>query len=123
MLENAIGLAHERLCETLGKEGWRVRRSGRGVRARWRWVSVTLKYHPEIFAEQPWRGRLRDGFPRVTIAEQWWQSPTGGLDNLVARAREVRAFSEGSLGLMRNPSKCWLGHRVWQAVRPTEIKS
>jgi hypothetical protein len=107
-----------RLKDTLGEDGWRIRESRRGARAYWRWLSVTIKNKADKNPEQPWRVRLRNGFPRSTVAEHWSSDPVDALDKVVKHAREVRRFVEKGSGLARNPSKSWLAHRLWEATRP-----
>lgn len=107
-----------KLEATLGRAGWRVRKTRSGVRARWRWLSVTLKRKARRNQDAPFRARLRDGFPATTIAEHWKSEPGPALDIVIEHARSVQKFEDGDLGLVRNPSKGWLSHRLWQAVRP-----
>ena len=111
----------ERLDRTLGQEGWQIRVCRHGVRARWSWLSVSLKVKPTKAGRPAWRARLRDGFPRTTVSEHWADDPMEVLDDVIAHARKVRRFSDGRLCLLSNPSKTWLGHRLWQAVRPLEL--
>jgi hypothetical protein len=108
------GLAH--LQNTLGRDGWRVYRRRDKVRARWRWFSVTLKYQPD-HADGPWRARMRDGVPVIVRRSD---DPLEALRPVVAYARESAQFCAG-LGLFRNPSKSYLGHRLLQAVRPADL--
>ena len=109
-----------RMQESLGPDGWTVYRSRRGVKARWRWLSVRLEHDPSVDA--PWRARLRDGFPRKTVAEHQAHDALDALAPVIAHAREVARFCDGRLGLVRNPSKSWMQHRIWQAVRPADNK-
>jgi len=110
----------EQLEETLGVDGWRIRRTRSGVRCRWRWLSVTFKEKNAKNPDQPWRTRLREVFPPNTITEQWTSDPLESLSVVVERARLARRFTDGELGLVPNPSKSWLSYRVWQAVRPID---
>ena len=107
-----------RLEELLGARGWRVRETNQGARATWRWLSVTVKHKPRKSPNRPWRIRLRDGFPRTTVDEQWASDPFDVLDLVILHAKEVRRFVETESQLVRNPSKSWLAHRMWEAVRP-----
>ena len=108
------GLAH--LQDVLGADGWRVHRKRNKVRARWRWFSVSLKYQPE-HPDGPWRARMRDGMP---VMVQRSADPLEALRPVVAYALENARFCDGRLGLFRNPSKGYLGHRLLQAVRPAD---
>ncbi|GAB5545687.1 MAG: hypothetical protein SangKO_054470 [Sandaracinaceae bacterium] len=112
--------AFTQLRATLGQEGWTVYRSRNGVKARWRWLSVGLKHKPTRDGAPPWRARLRDGFPRYLVTETRADEPLAALGPVIEEARDVARFCDGRLGLVANPSKSWLGHRVWQAVRPVK---
>lgn len=116
--ESELLQVFEHLRETLGVEKWWVGQSRNGARAQWRWLSVTIKHKGKKNPEQPWRVRLRDGFPRSTVVEHWVKDPIEGLEKVVNHARQVRQFVEGESCLVRNPSKSWLAHRMWEAVRP-----
>jgi len=102
--------------DILGGENWKIRPLSNGARASWRWLSVTVKYKPNNNPDHPWRARLRDGFPRSTVTEVWVDDPIDGFDRIAEEARNVRRFVEGEF--LRNPSKSWLAHRLWEAVRP-----
>jgi len=81
-----------------------------------------VKYKPEKNPAHPWRARFRDGFPRSNVVELWVDDPLEGLKSITAQARDVRRFVEGEGCLVRNPSKSYLAHRLWEAVRPPVIK-
>lgn len=106
------------LQATLGPDGWRVFRTRTGVKARWRWLSLTLKYDAK--KDRPWRARLRDGFPRMTVNEARGTTLLEAVAPVAQYARDCARFCDGRLGLIGNPSKSYLGHRLWQAVRPVE---
>lgn len=118
--EPAWDRAFARLSETLGRDGWRVYRSRRGIKARWGWLSVGLKRREKKQPETPWRARMRDGFPRRVITEHCAADPLDALEPVITRARDAARFCDGRLGLARNPSGSWLGHRLWQATRPSD---
>ncbi len=99
------------LQSTLGADGWRVVRTRKGVKARSRWFSVGIKFDAKTGM---WRARLRDGVPRMTA------TPTEALAPVAKYALDCARFCDGRLGLFNNPSKSYLGHRLWQAVRPVE---
>lgn len=114
-LDAQLDKAFVYLVEQLGPEGWSVRRTAKGVKARWRWFSVGVKFKEGT--PQPWRARMRDGMPRMTVSEHFDANAVSALTPVVAYAREVESFCQG-VGLFANPSKSYLGHRLWQAVRP-----
>jgi hypothetical protein len=101
----------------LGEDGWRYTATRRGFRARRGMVTVSLKYRPEEGAAA-WRARFNDGFPRFTVLEHRAASVDEALAPVVAKARAATSFFDGRLGLLSNPSKSWLGYRMWEAVRP-----
>lgn len=104
------------LAEALG-EGWTVTRTGRGCRARYGLLTVTLKHHPEENEGAAWRCRLRDSFPRRTLKECWADDPLVAMRDVVAEAVQVRAMINGDLSLAQNRASSWLAYRVWTAVR------
>jgi hypothetical protein len=114
-LGSSCRAVHLRLTETLGQDGWRVMSARRGVKARWRWLSVKIERRPD-----GWRARLREGFPRITVAEHTGSDPFEAMDVIVQKAQQVQRFEDGRLGLVYNPSKSWLGHRTWMAVRSAQ---
>lgn len=104
------------LQRNLGDE-WTIQQTARGCRARFRLLSVSLKYHPED-GTGAWRCRLRDSFPRRTLIERRADELAEATDDVIARARHARAMIKGDLGLAQTPAKGWLAYRVWSAVRP-----
>ncbi|WP_106391516.1 hypothetical protein [Enhygromyxa salina] len=111
---HGLDAAFDELEKVLGPEGWRVYRKRDKVKARWRWYKVTLKYQPN-HPVAPWRARMRDGLP---VMEKRDTDPLEALRPIIAHAIESARFCEGRLGLLRNPSKSYLGHRLLRAVRP-----
>lgn len=112
--EEASERATALLRERLGSE-WSIRPTKRGCRARFRLLSVSLKYHPE--EEGAWRCRLRDSFPRRTLIERRSDDLNAATEDVVARAIHARAMIRGELGLAQTPAKSWLAYRLWSAVR------
>lgn len=110
-----LDAAQAHLQEVLGRDGWRVYRKRNKIKARWRWYKITLKYQASHL-NGPWRARMRDsGIPVLT---QHGADPLEALHAVVAHAVKSARFCEGRLGLVRNPSKSYLAHRLLQAVRP-----
>lgn len=113
------GRALGRLRETLGSEGWDVSRTHRGVKAQRGPLSVALKLHEDGHPAGPWQARMGDE-PHAVVREHRGADALEALDPVIAHARKVAGFAEGRTGLVANPSKSWLGHRIWQAVRPQD---
>ncbi|TVQ96350.1 MAG: hypothetical protein EA398_16045 [Deltaproteobacteria bacterium] len=107
--------ATELLRNALGDD-WTITQTNRGARARFRLLTVSLKYHPEN-DDGAWRCRLRDSFPRRTLIERRADGLREATDDVVARALHARAMIGGDLGLAQTPAKSWLAYRVWSAVR------
>lgn len=110
--------AVELLRRRLGPAGWTVSTTRKGVNASWRWLRVDLRFRPKSDPAQPWRSRVKDGFPRLTVFEHRSADPMDALTRSVDYALAVEEFCVGR-GLFSNPSKSYLGHRLWQAIRPT----
>lgn len=89
---------------------WSYHITRKGARARWGWLTVTLKKK----SDGRWRARLRDGFPRQLIEEAWSEDPIEALSKVSAVAKDAKALCSGSL---TGWGPTYLGHRVWQAVR------
>ena len=113
--EETWNAALNTVSETLAKQGWNVRRTGSGILARRGWLSVSLKHHDDR-PDAPWRARLRDCFPRFTVAAQRSTDAFEALEP-VLRAAHAHASFIDSESLVSNPSKGWLAHRVWQACQ------
>ncbi len=105
------------LVERLSQDGWRVSRSRRGVKARRGMLRICLRYKGS-HGETPWRARLSESFPRMTVFERYAESPQLSLEPVLARTADVCALINGSAGLVQNESKSWVGYRLWHAVRP-----
>lgn len=106
------------LRTVLGSDGWRVTKSRKGLKARSRWFSVSVRYNEK---HNQWQARLRDGMPRMTVMKRRDTELSKALAPVLCYARDCARFCDGRLGLFSNPSKSHLGHRLWQAVRPTEL--
>lgn len=115
-IDDGYELAIATLTEHLTQRGWSVSRSKKGVRARWRWLRVDVRHRPRR-PEAPWRVRVRDGMPRVTVYTSYAASPDVAARRGAAYAQRVVNLCRGT-GLFANPSKEDLAHRLWQAVRP-----
>ena len=113
--EEASELATALLREKLGSD-WSIRQTGRGCRARFRLLSVSLKYHPEE-GEGAWRCRLRDSFPRRTLIERRSDDLAAATNDVIERAIHARAMIGGDFGRAQTPAKSWLAYRLWSAVR------
>lgn len=110
--------AEDALRAALG-DRWVIFRGRKALKARWKWFSVSVRQKSGGPDGQPWRARLRDGFPRETIAERWADDPVTALRPVLHEAQLAEQFCEGRLALAPNPSKMWLAHRLWQAVHKT----
>lgn len=109
-------LAFHRLSASLGREGWRVYRTRRGVKARCGWLSVSVKHRARAAEEKQWRARLRDGFPREVVDQVASSEPLAALDPIIEHARKAKRLACGPFRFGLGPS--YMGHRVWQSVRP-----
>ena len=119
--EEEFTAAVEALSSTLGAAGWRVRRTKTGARAARGLLAVTLKHRPGRSESGEWRARFHDGFiARFTLCESWNDDLREALKPVVTQAEEAARFVDGSGGLFRNPSKSFVAHRLWGAVRPQE---
>ncbi len=117
--EEQFAAAVAALKSTLGADGWRVKQTRTGARASRGLLAVTLKLREGRHEAGPWRARFHDGFiARFTVAENWGAGLTETLRPVLANAREVGGFVSQGGGLIRNPSKSWVAHRLWGAVRP-----
>ncbi|MFT6399629.1 MAG: hypothetical protein ACJAYU_004398 [Bradymonadia bacterium] len=82
-------------------------------------LAVTLKFREGRNDAGPWRARFHDGFiARFTVAENWGTDLNDVVAPVVLKSREVSRFIDGRGGLIRNPSKSFVAHRLWSAVRP-----
>jgi hypothetical protein len=115
-IDEGYELAIATLTEHLTERGWTVARTRKGVRARWRWLRVDVRYRRRR-PDAPWRVRVRDGVPRVTVYTSYAASADVAALRGAAYAARVVNLCRGS-GLLANPSKEDLAHRLWQAVRP-----
>jgi hypothetical protein len=111
--------ALRRLRETLGSDGWDVSRSRGGLRAQRGPLSVALQRDEDGHPAGPWQARMGDA-PHAVLREHRGEDALEALDPVIAHARNVAGFCDGRTGLAPNPSKSWLGHRIWQAVRPQD---
>ena len=114
-MTSGLETAQAHLGEVLSRDGWRVYRKRNKIKARWRWFKITLKHQPG-HPDGPWCARMRDG--GIPVREQHAADPLEALRPVVAHAVDSARFCEGRLGLVRNPSKSYLAHRLLQAVRP-----
>jgi hypothetical protein len=116
--EASLREARVQVALTLGADGWRLEPTKRGVRARWRWLVVTVEASGDAREGRAWRARLAERLPPHTLLERWADDPMAAVDPVIAEARVAQRFADGNVGLVRNPSRGWLGYRLWDAVRP-----
>ncbi len=115
--EKTVDLVMERLRTTLGRDGWDIARTTNGVHAQHGSVVVTVKEREQKNPRAPWRVRLTDGMVHKVAEERAAADVLALLDPMIHQARQVCSLIDGPTPLLHNPSKSYLGHRLWEAVR------
>jgi hypothetical protein len=104
------------LGELLARHGWTVRRTPKGARATWRWLSVTLFAAEGDDRAHQWTVRLADRWGLIALAEYEGSDPVEGVQAIARHTLALQRPSSQVVGLAPNPSRDYLSFRLWQAV-------